>query len=100
MSRSYKHTPYCGDRKNKYMKRYANKCIRQSLKNSDYLPSAAKYKKMFESWDICDYFWYGYSFESYYQKEIAKWYEWRYRYDPFPSREECWKDYYKYYLRK
>ena len=48
MSRSYKHTPYCGDRKNKFMKRYANKRVRQCLKNSDYLPTAAEYKKMFE----------------------------------------------------
>ena len=50
MSRSYKHTPYCGDRKNKFMKRYANKRVRQRLKNSDYLPTAAEYKKMFESY--------------------------------------------------
>ena len=100
MSRSYKHTPYCGDRKNKYMKRYANKHVRQRLKNSDYLPTAAEYKKMFESYDICDYFWYGYSFESYYQKEVKYWYEWRYKYYPFPSIEECWKDYVKYYLMK
>ena len=56
MSRSYKHTPYCGDRKNKYMKRYANKRVRQRLKNNDYLPTAAEYKKMFESYDICDIF--------------------------------------------
>ena len=85
MSRSYKHTPYCGDRKNKFMKRYANKRVRQRLKNSDYLPTAAEYKK---------------KFESYYQKEVTYWYKWRHRYYPFPSREECWKDYIKYYLMK
>ena len=29
MSRSYKHTPYCGDSKSRFMKRYANKVVRR-----------------------------------------------------------------------
>ncbi len=100
MSRSYKHTPYCGDRKNKYMKRYANKRVRQRLKDSDYLPVAADYKKFFCSYDICDYYWLEFDFEAYYQKEVSSWYEWRYRYDPFPTREEVWQYYARWYLRK
>ena len=101
MSRSYKHTPYCGDRKSKDMKRFANKRVRQRLKHSDYLPVAAEYKRMFESYDICDFCTCEYSFEEYYLREVNFWYQW-YQYwgDSFPNREECWNDYCKYFLRK
>ena len=35
MSRSRKKTPYSGDRKDRGYKRYANKKVRQKLKNSE-----------------------------------------------------------------
>ena len=100
MSRSYKKHPWCCDKPAKGIKRCANSKVRSALKDPNVVLKGSAYKKVFESWDICDYFWYGYSFESYYQKEVAYWYEWRHRYYPFPNREECWKDYVKYYLMK
>ena len=100
MSRSYKHTPYSGDRKNKYMKRLANKTVRQRLKDEDFSLSAAEYKKMFCSYDICDYYWIERDFESFHRRRLAKWYEWRHLYDPFPTREESWELYSRWYLRK
>lgn len=58
MSRSYKKTPYCGDTKTKWAKRKANKLVRSKIKKWDIqdnlLPSY--YKKISESWNICDYY--------------------------------------------
>ena len=58
MSRSYKHTPYCGDTKNKFMKRYASKRFKSLIKRygieDQIAPSA--FKKYFCSWSICDYY--------------------------------------------
>ncbi|MBQ6503159.1 MAG: hypothetical protein IJI57_04530 [Flexilinea sp.] len=58
MSRSYKHTPYCGDTKNKYMKRYATKRFKSLVKrqNLDDEIAPGMYKRYFCSWDICDYY--------------------------------------------
>ena len=58
MSRSYKHTPSCGEGKNKYMKRYSNKVIRQRLKDEDYVLKGNDYKKVINPWNIEDYRWY------------------------------------------
>lgn len=58
MSRSYKRTPYCGDNKGKEKKRTANKAVRTYLKrNEEEIISRKNYKKLYESWDICDYCW-------------------------------------------
>ena len=58
MSRSYKKSNYCGDKKDKELKRLANHRVRQRLKNNlDYTPKPGDYKRMFESWEICDYRW-------------------------------------------
>ena len=54
MSRSYKHTPRCGDKKGRYSKRLANHVVRRN-RCKDAFPQYAGYKKMFESWNICDY---------------------------------------------
>lgn len=58
MSRSYKQTPYCGDTKTKWAKRQANKLVRSKMKKwniqDDVFPSY--YKKISESWNICDYY--------------------------------------------
>lgn len=104
MSRSYKHIPYCGDEKDRDMKRCANKKIRRIAKNEDYLWSAAEYKRLFCSWRICDYYWIELDFENYYQREVERWINHQNRYpnnkEPFPTREKIWQDYAKWYLRK
>ena len=58
MSRSYKHTPYAGDTKTKWAKRQANKLVRCRLKkwNIQDNISPSLYKKVSESWNICDYY--------------------------------------------
>ena len=58
MSRSYKKTPYAGDNKTKWAKRQVNKQVRhylnrQMIQDESFAPAA--YKKVSESWDICDY---------------------------------------------
>lgn len=55
MSRSYKRTPYAGDKKHKSDKRLASKAVRRK---SLTLPNRGRaYKKVFCSWNICDYCW-------------------------------------------
>ena len=59
MSRSYKHIPYAGDTKSKWAKRQANKKVRRYLnrqKIEDESFALAAYKKVSESWNICDYY--------------------------------------------
>ena len=58
MARSYKRTPWCGDKKGKSKKRYAWKHVRQWLKdNPNDLPQGNSYKKISETWEICDWGW-------------------------------------------
>ena len=59
MSRSYKKTPYSGDTKHKEDKRAANRRVRRylnrlNLDDESFAPAA--YKKVSESWNICDYY--------------------------------------------
>ena len=59
MSRSYKKTPYCGLQKQKWAKQQANKKVRrylnrQKIEDESFTP--ATYKKISESWNICDYY--------------------------------------------
>ena len=51
MSRSYKHVPCCKDH-TRGMKKCANRYIRR---NYLVVPSGMAYKKLFCSWNICDY---------------------------------------------
>ena len=103
MSRSYKHTPYCGDKKNKFFKTYFNRKLRRrklyhNLQHKSYRKNSCSY-------DICDYYEIETkNFEEYYRSYIARWhgyqnYYWR-KNDPLPTREELWKRYKKYYLSK
>ena len=48
MSRSRKKTPYSGDRKDRGYKRYANKKVRQKLKNSEETYNHKEYKKRYD----------------------------------------------------
>lgn len=58
MSRSYKKTPWCGDSKGTAKKRQAWKKVRQWQKeHPDVLLQDRDYKKIYETYDICDYGW-------------------------------------------
>lgn len=61
MSRSYKHTLVYKVNKSKNNKRHANKKVRREAKQRSYDSAAGKsnlYRREYESWDICDYrFW-------------------------------------------
>ena len=103
MSRSYKHTPYAGDKKNGWAKRQANKRFRQKKLAHDL--QHGSYKKDYCSYDICDYYWIETkNFEEYYRRQVERWYRWQsYSWgkdEPFPTREEVWKEYHKWYIRK
>lgn len=69
MSRSYKkHGNIVKQQNTKGMKRCANQYVRR---HADELPRKGKaYKKLFESWDICDYKWIWTK-----QDAINEWYE-------------------------
>ena len=54
MSRSYKHTPYAGDRKTKWAKRKAKRLAKSKM-DMEESPSPALYKRYGESWNICDF---------------------------------------------
>ena len=56
MSRSYKHTPYAGDTKTKWAKRRANRKYRSFLKQMEEDVPYSHFKKVSESWNICDYY--------------------------------------------
>lgn len=60
MSRSYKKSPWCGDKKGKRKKRAAWKMVREYLKrHPEDVCRGGRYRKVYESWNICDYgfFW-------------------------------------------
>ena len=97
MSRSYKKIPYSGDRKDKFFKNYANRKIRRNkFHNFQY----GNYRKNFQTYDICDYKFIGYTFEEWYRDAINRWMVCGYRFEPFPSREEEYKNWYRWYRMK
>ena len=102
MSRSYKHTPYCGLKKSKFFKNYANRKLRRQKLSHDFQHMA--YKKNFCSYDICD--WYELetkNFDEYYKKAVSNWLEWQnhsWFKEPYPNKKECWQRYQKYFIRK
>lgn len=98
MSRSYKKTPRAGDKKDKFYKRYANRKLRRQKLDIDLQHKS--YKKDFCSYDICDYETVGTSFEEFWRERVKWWHAWRYRYDPYPTREQALKDYNRWYKRK
>lgn len=56
MSKSYKKTPWSGDKKGKWKKRRASKVVRRYLKrHPEYLCQRMQYKKIYCSRYICDY---------------------------------------------
>ena len=100
MSRSYKHTPRAGEKKDKEMKRIANRKFRRQRNYNETLHHK-QYRKNFCCYDICDYEEIGTSFEEYWQFLMGQWYRWQQYYDiPYPNKEQAKKDYFKYFIRK
>lgn len=99
MSRSYKHTPYSGLKKDKFFKKYANKKLRHKYMDGELKYNA--YKKDLCCYDICDYKEIGTSFNCYYKNKIKNWYRWRqYMGEPFPIKDNVKQEYNKIYRRK
>ena len=85
MSRSYKKTPYAGDKKEHYYKNRANRKIRKSKNVQD----GKKYKREYCSWMICDYY------------DITGWEDfWNRTKDYYSDKEEARQDWLKMYKRK
>ena len=97
MSRSYKKTPRSGDTKDKFFKNYANRKLRR---NKFHNLQHKSYKKNFCSYDICDYETICKTFEEWWQLRLKSWYCGGYQYRPFPSREEEYRNWYKYFKAK
>lgn len=58
MSRSYKKHPYCTDKQaniSKEKKRVANSTVRNKLKDPDFEIQNSDYKKVYPSYDLCDF---------------------------------------------
>lgn len=97
MSRSYKKTPYAGDRKTKWAKRQANKLVRSKLKRWNIQDdiSPAYYKKMSESWNICDF----HNIFTLDQWMKDKWNLRRWERENTSEKKKIW-EWYKWYKRK
>lgn len=89
MSRSYKKVPCCKDH-NRGMKKYANRYVRR---NYLIVPSGKAYKKLFCSYNICDY-----KFIESFQSYQKGWY--KYNRNRKYSDKELYKMWYKDYKMK
>lgn len=92
MSRSYKKSPWVTDhhvKSTKEKKKFANKKVR----NTGFLPNGCAYKKVSESWDICDFKWstsWQESKKAYLNGELGN-----YIYEHYPTL----KSYYRYWYK-
>ncbi len=88
MSRSYKRVPCCKDY-NRGMKKCANRYLRR---NYLHIPSGKAYKKLFCSYDICDYK---------FLETFTSYKEWMSRHSRkrYPDNE-LYRMWYKYYKMK
>lgn len=99
MSKSYKKTPRCGNKKDKFFKRYYNKRVRKDISETSGL-NHNQYKKYKQAYDICDYESVGCQFSQHWEQCIKKWYQWRYLYEPFPDEKEEYRKWYRWYKSK
>jgi len=99
MSRSYKKTPWYGDQKNKEDKRNANKKVRSYLKNIDNVLTKNNYKKVFESYDICDFGWVIF-WDQYWKNCLKSYAEHPEYYKKPPNKKIEYRKWYKYYKMK
>ena len=99
MAHSYKRTPWSGDSKGPNKKKYASRRVRSKIKGWESLPQGGSYKRLYESYDICDY---GCreTWHQYWQRVVAAWHKWGYQYYDFPDRDEEYWNWYKYCKRK
>ena len=101
MSRSYKHTPICGGR-NGFSKGQANRRVRRNKMKLE-VPKGG-YKKVYDSWEICDRF--DISTWKEYWKSEWDWYFWRLKYNPNsrwckePDYQEAYRDWWRAYKMK
>ena len=99
MSRSYKHHPFCTDRKDgaKWWKNQANRKVRHSLD----VPNGKAYRKFYESWEIRDWVFYESRLgaAAWYQKYCTNYHYdyWRQKYPTFEDyMNKCWAhDFYR-----
>ena len=105
MSRSYKKFPLAKQGKsNKVGKKFANRRVRRQIKRGIDIPSGRSYKKVYESWDICDYRWTKSKADTIQdweedQKQIANGVNtWKANYPQ--TKEEAIIEWYKFYKRK
>ena len=103
MSRSYKKTPWAGDKKGTEKKRIAWKAVRQYLKeHPDEVLIGNNYKKLYPSYDICDYGWmrtweeYWSRCQQFYEERVSKGWE---NQTP-PNKDEEYRRWLKYYHSK
>ena len=97
MSRSYKRTPYCGDNKGKTKKRFANKKLRMKMRDHEYeLAKGGAYRKVTESWEICDYYWIM-TWKDYWAMCIRQWQRYG---GEYPNKKEEYRYWLKWYRNK
>jgi hypothetical protein len=105
MSRSYKKIPYCGDHKGKNKKRTANKHLRSILKQDiETDMNFGRYKKYYETYDICDYYWFC-TWEEYWERELRSYEYFKEfypdsRFSEKPDKKECYREWLKWYRNK
>ena len=99
MSRSYKKTAWCGDSGKKDMRRVSNSIVRSKLKQDpDCIPNRGKaYRKLFESYEICDYGWLC-TWEEYWARELE--YQKQGYSFAHESKEEAFRFWAKWYRNK
>ena len=99
MSRSYKKNPWSGDTKGKWKKRQANSKVRMYLKNQENEVSNNEYKKISDSWDICDYGWIQ-TWEQYWNYCLKSYERHPEYYKTPPNKKEEYRKWYKWYKMK
>ena len=97
MSRSRRKSTFVVDNhghnlRRRFFKKYYNKSLRNRLKNNDEVLAGNSYRKLSDSWNICDYRWYWserMAIEEYYS-EHGSWF-----YKRYPTVESWIKHYRK-----
>lgn len=98
MSRSYKKIPYCGDKKGKRKKQIANSKVRTLLKNTNNILLKNNYKKVYDSYNICDYGWIT-SWEEYWNNKLDYYKQYPNLFDK-PDYKKEYRKWYRYYKMK
>ena len=97
MSRSYKKVPVAALPKDKFFKNYFNRRVRRN----DETLNNSSYKKLSQSYDICDYRGDSMSFTDFWEREVRHWYEWEQELGkPFPNKKVAYRQWLKIYKTK